>query len=65
MVAHQHPGVNPPATSGRRLAKSSQKGLSIFVVLEDVLPPIAAAHHVVNRAFKFNLFGSDSPPLAA
>src|SRR5208337_4223324 len=54
MVAHQAIGPDPPIRLGGDLAQSGQKQLTVLVVLEYVLPPVAAIHHMINRTRIFH-----------
>jgi hypothetical protein len=50
MIPHQTTGVNLPVGLRARLGQLGEKQLPIRVVAEDRFPPVAAIHHVINRA---------------
>ena len=54
MVAHQHERVHAPPRAPASLPERLQEALSVRVIPEDGLPPIATVEHVVNRAAKFD-----------
>jgi hypothetical protein len=47
MVAHQHPGVNAPASHGARLAQHFEEQLPVRIAPENRFPPIPPRHDVI------------------
>jgi len=45
--------VHPPSSAAARLAQSGEKPLPVFVIVENILRPVAAVHHMVDRARVF------------
>ena len=54
MTAHQAAGVHLGTGLLARLRQCPEEVLSVTVTLEDILPPIASAHDVVDRSGKLN-----------
>ena len=54
MIAHQHPGVNPPPRALARFAESRQKAFPVRIVQENRLPPVTPIEDMVNGSFKFD-----------
>ncbi len=50
MIRHEDVGVNLPARLGANLAQRLDEALTIHVIHEDQLAPVAAIHAVINRA---------------
>jgi hypothetical protein len=51
MIRHENVGVNLPVRLGASLGERLDKALAIRIINEDGLAPVAAIHHVVDRAF--------------
>jgi hypothetical protein len=49
MISHQAKGVHLPGSLGARLGERGQEALAIGVIAKDVLAPVTAAEHVINR----------------
>jgi hypothetical protein len=62
MIPHQAPGMHLPPGFGASLAKRFQKALPVRRIANYVLPLIAAAHHMINRAREFNSQFSGNKP---
>jgi hypothetical protein len=54
MIPHQTPRLHLPARLDANLPERFQKPLPIRVILENLLAPIPAIHHVINRAGIFH-----------
>jgi hypothetical protein len=54
VVAHEHPGVNTEATTRAALAQRAHEGFSIFVILNNRLPPVPARHHMIDGPRKLD-----------
>jgi hypothetical protein len=50
MVAHQHPGMHPPAVAFAGFAQTSEKSEVVCVGFENPFAAVTACHDVVNRA---------------
>jgi len=50
VVSHEHVGVNLPAGLLTRLTQRLQKALPVPVILENLLPVVAARHDVIHRS---------------
>jgi hypothetical protein len=50
MIAHQTKGMYLPAGFGASLAQRGEEPLPILIIAENGFPPVAAAHHMINRA---------------
>ena len=61
MIRHPNLGMNFPARSLHRLLQARQHTLVIIVTMKQSLPRVAASHHMVNRAWKFNAEGACHP----
>ena len=57
VILHQAKGVDLPLCFGCGFVQGREKPLAIVIILENGLAPVAAAHHVVNRAGIFNAQG--------
>ena len=53
MISHHHPRVHTPTVTFTNLPQPSQPILTIPVVHKNILPPIPACHHMVNRSGRF------------
>ena len=49
MVAHQHPGVEDPATGLHSLLQGLDKAPTIMIVRDNVAAAVAAGHRVIYR----------------
>jgi hypothetical protein len=54
MVSHQAPGVHFPPALIKSLPQTPREKLPVLISADNVLPPIAAIHHVVDRSFEFD-----------
>jgi hypothetical protein len=54
MIAHQTIRVNLPLCLAASLSQGTQKPLPVCLVPENVLTPVAAIHHVINRPLIFH-----------
>jgi hypothetical protein len=50
MIQHQAVRMDLPTGLRTGLAQGQQKMLTVLVILEDALTPVASVHHVINRA---------------
>ena len=49
MIGHDHEGEDSPRTPGRRPSQVIDKTVAISVIANDILPPVAAGHQVIDR----------------
>jgi len=48
MVAHEHPGMHPPAATPARLLQPFKKNQAVIIRLKDRLPAIATGHDMIH-----------------
>src|ERR1035437_10860467 len=67
MIVHQAIRVNLPVRLGTDFAQSGDKPFAVKIIVKDWLAPVAAIHHVINRAgiFKAQLPGHGKNPTAS
>ena len=53
VVGHQAEGMHLPVRFAAALGQSFQEAFSVGIIFEDRLPPVATAHHMVDRPFIF------------
>ena len=49
VVRHHNERVNPPQATHGRSPQVIHKAITIGVVTDNILPPVAAGHEVINR----------------
>jgi hypothetical protein len=52
MIPHQAKGMHLPGSLGAGLAQRNDEAVAVGVIAKNVLAPIAAAEHVIDRAGK-------------
>ena len=53
MIRHQAIGMNLPTGFAANILQRLDKTLAITVVVENILPPVAPAHDVIDRSGEF------------